>query len=56
MKTKYWRVYISRRDGYTQIEIARFTSKGVMWACLESIKALYANSEYSVQWDHDSIA
>jgi hypothetical protein len=48
---KGYRVYISREDGRTRQEVARFTSKGLMYICLDSIRKTYQGTEYHIEWD-----
>jgi len=50
---KYYKVYLTLKGSYTAIEIARFTSKGLMHICLESIINTYKNTDHQVTWDHD---
>lgn len=54
--TKYFKVYINKKDGYgiMETEVARFTSKGMMMLCLPVIQETYKNTEYCVTWDHEA--
>ena len=52
-RIRYYMVYIVNKDRTSRQEIARFTSKGVMAVCIESIKALYAFTDYTVTYDRD---
>ncbi len=54
---KYFKVYITDNvDGIganeSLQEVARFTSKGLMFACLDSIREIYENTDYTVVYDH----
>lgn len=58
---KAYRIYLVTEidKPYAKQEvIATFTSKGVMWACLNAIRELYApmiaKGEARIDYDHDS--
>jgi hypothetical protein len=54
---KYYKVYITNNPecygaNENLQEVARFTSKGLMFACLESIRSLYERSDFYVVYDY----
>ena len=53
---KYFKVYINNKadHGLREIEVARFTSKGMMMLCLPVIKETYKDTDYCVTWDHEA--
>ena len=56
---KFYNVYLITRVGDMEKakKIAQFYSKGVLWACLPTIKELYAtmvlNGKAVIKWDND---